>query len=67
MVVVGGNVYGYDQTLASAALWATGAAMYPEAIALGIVLSAMILVLMCSVGLLQHRHGGLRLRFRQTS
>jgi tungstate transport system permease protein len=67
VIIVGGNIYGYDQTLASATLWNTEVAMYPEALALGIVLSVMILILMCSVGLLQHRREGLGLRFRQAS
>lgn len=62
IVIVGGNVYGYDQTLASAALFEANASRYADAVAIGIVLIALILVLMCSVGFLQHR-GGLRLRF----
>ena len=45
-MIVGGNVYGYDQTLASAALFDANAARYAEAIASGIVLSALILVVM---------------------
>jgi tungstate transport system permease protein len=64
IVVVGGNVYGYDQTLAGAALYDVNAARYDEAVAVGIVLIVLILVLMGGLSLLQHQGGGLRLRFR---
>jgi tungstate transport system permease protein len=64
IVIVGGNVYGFDQTLASAALYEANAARYDDAVAIGIVLIALILVLMCSVGALQQQGGGIRLRFR---
>jgi tungstate transport system permease protein len=64
IVIVGGNVYGYDQTLASAALYQSNAAHYVDAVAIGIVLVALILVVMGSVSLLQHQGGGIRLRFR---
>lgn len=67
IVLVGGNVYGYDQTLASAALYEANAAHFADAVAVGIVLIALILVLMGGVSLLQHQGGGLRLRFRTTS
>jgi tungstate transport system permease protein len=64
IVIVGGNIYGYDQTLASAALYETNAANYADAVAIGIVLFVLILVLMGSLGVLQHRGGGIRMRFR---
>lgn len=64
IVIVGGNVYGYNQTLASAALFEANAAHYADAVAIGIVLAVMILILMGSVSLLQHQSGGIRLRFR---
>ncbi len=64
IAIVGGNIYGYDQTLASATLYEVNAANYPMALAIAIVLMGMILVLMGSVALLQHQSGGLRLRFR---
>lgn len=64
IVIVGGNVYGYDQTLASAALFQANAAHYADAIAIGIVLIALILVLIGALGLLQQSAGGIRLRFR---
>ena len=37
-MIVGGNVYGYDQTLASAALYEANAAHYADAVAIAIVL-----------------------------
>jgi tungstate transport system permease protein len=39
IVIVGGNVYGFDQTLASAALYEANAARYDDAVAIGIVLT----------------------------
>lgn len=67
IVVVGGNVYGYDQTLASAALYEANAAHYADAVAIGIVLVGLILLLMGGVSLLQHQGSGIRLRFRTAS
>jgi tungstate transport system permease protein len=64
IVIVGGNVYGYDQTLASAALYEADAAHYADAVAIAIVLMALILIVMCGASLLQHQGGGIRLRFR---
>jgi tungstate transport system permease protein len=64
IVIVGGNVYGYDQTLASSALYDANAARYAEAIATGIVLGAMILILLGGLSVLQERSGGFRWRFR---
>jgi tungstate transport system permease protein len=64
IVIVGGNVYGYDQTLASAALYEANAAHYEDAVAIGIVLIGLILVLMGGLGLLQQQGSGIRLRFR---
>ena len=55
IVIVGGNVYGYDQTLASAALYEANAAHYDDAVAIGIVLVGLILILMGGVSLLQQR------------
>jgi tungstate transport system permease protein len=62
IVLVGGNVYGYDQTLASASLYEANAAHYDDAVAIGIVLIVLILVLMGSLSLLQQRSGGIRWR-----
>jgi tungstate transport system permease protein len=67
IAIVGGNVYGFDQTLASAALYEANAAHYDDAVAIGIVLIALILVLMCGVGVLQQKGGGIRLRFRSAA
>ena len=64
IAILGGNIYGYNQTLASATLYYVNAANYPMALAIAIVLLGMILVLMGSVALLQHQSGGLRLTFR---
>jgi tungstate transport system permease protein len=64
IVIVGGNVYGYDQTLASAALYEANAARYEDAVAIGIVLIGLILILMGGLGLLQQQGNGIRLRFR---
>lgn len=65
VIIVGGNIQNYDQTLASAVLaQVTDYANYPYAVAIGIVLLALILVLMGSLTVLQQRSGGLRLRFR---
>jgi tungstate transport system permease protein len=64
IVIVGGNIYGYDQTLASATLYEVNGANYPLALATSIVLVCLILLLVGSFALLQHQGGGLRLRFR---
>jgi tungstate transport system permease protein len=64
IAILGGNIYGYNQTLASATLYEVNRGDFPMALAIAIVLMGMILVLMGSVALLQHRSGGLRLRFR---
>jgi len=66
IIIVGGNVYGYNQTLASGALYEAQAARYADAVALGIVLSVLILVLLGTLGAVQHRGRGIRLRFRWT-
>ena len=47
-------------------LYEANAAEYADAIALGIVLIGMILVLMGGVSLLQLRGSGVRMRFRPT-
>ncbi len=67
IVLVGGNVYGYDQTLASAALYEANAAHYDEAVAISIVLTALIVLVMVTAGLLQHQGGGIRMRFRSST
>jgi tungstate transport system permease protein len=64
VVVVGGNAYGYDQTLASSDLFYANAARYEEAVAVAIVLIGLILIVMCGMGVLQQRSKGVQLRFR---
>lgn len=65
VIIVGGNILGYDQTLASAVLaQVTDYANYPYAIAIGLVLLALIALLIGVLTIVQQRAGGLRLRFR---
>jgi tungstate transport system permease protein len=64
VVIVGGNVHGYDQTLASAVLEQVNSASYTNAVAIGIVLMLLILVLLGALTVLQQREGGIGLRFR---
>ena len=63
IAILGGNIYGYNQTLASATLFEVNRGNFAGALAIAIVLMGMILILMGSVALLQHQSGGLRLRF----
>jgi tungstate transport system permease protein len=67
IVIVGGNVYSFDQTLASAALFEADAARYSDAVAIGIVLIVLILILMGGLGLVQQRGGGINMRFRSVT
>jgi tungstate transport system permease protein len=64
VAILGGNIYGYNQTLASATLYEVNAVHFALALAIAIVLMALILVLMCGLGVLQQQTGGIRLRFR---
>jgi tungstate transport system permease protein len=65
VVIVGGNVEGVDQTLASAVLsQINDYNSYPYAIGIGIVLLALILVLAAILTVLQQRTSGINLRFR---
>ena len=65
VIIVGGNIQNYDQTLASAILQQVNDyANYPYAVGIGLVLSALILVLIGILTVLQQRTGGLHLRFR---
>jgi tungstate transport system permease protein len=67
VTILGGNIYGYDQTLASATLYEVNGAYYADAVAIGIVLVGLILILMCGLGLLQHQGNGIRMRFRSAA
>jgi tungstate transport system permease protein len=65
VVIVGGNIQNYDQTLASAVLQqVTDYVDYPSGLAISIVLLALILVLIGILTVLQQRPGGIHLRFR---
>jgi tungstate transport system permease protein len=67
VALLGGNIYGYDQTLASATLYEVGGGYYADAVAIGIVLIGVILILMCGLGVLQQQSGGIRMRFRSAA
>ena len=67
VAILGGNIYGYNQTLASASLYEVNGGHYADALAIAIVLIGLILVLMCGLGLLQHQGNGIRMRFRTAS
>jgi tungstate transport system permease protein len=67
VVLVGGNIQNYDQTLASAVLaQVNDYANYPYAVGIGIVLLGLILVLIAALTLIQQRTSGINLRFRTT-
>jgi tungstate transport system permease protein len=55
VVLVGGNVYGSDQTLASATIFAVDQAEFAYAIALGIILLGLILIVIAALTVLLHR------------
>jgi tungstate transport system permease protein len=64
IAILGGNIYGYNQTLASSTLYYVNGGHYAEGVAIAIVLMVLILILMCGLGLLQHQGNGIRMRFR---
>ena len=65
VVIVGGNIQNYDQTLASAILsQVTDYANYPYAVGIGLVLLVLIGVLMGLLTVLQQRTSGVHLSFR---
>jgi tungstate transport system permease protein len=57
VVLVGGNIQGLDQTLASAALEQVNAGHYADGMALGIVLLGLILIITSVLTVVQHRGG----------
>jgi tungstate transport system permease protein len=68
VILVGGNVQGYDQTLASAIVLEVGDGANDQyALALGIVLLALIFVLIGGLTVLQQRTSGINMRFRQAA
>ena len=65
IIIAGGNIQNYDQTLASAIVSEINDyADYHYAMALGLVLFALILLLMATLTILQQRTSGINLRFR---
>ena len=62
VAILGGNIYGYNQTLASATLYEANGGYYADALAIAIVLTGLILILMCGLAVLQHQGNGIRLR-----
>jgi tungstate transport system permease protein len=68
VIIVGGNVANYDQTLASAVVaQVVDVGNYPNAVAIGLVLLALILALMAILTVLQQRTSGIHLRFRTSA
>ena len=68
VIIVGGNIENYDKTLASAVVaQVSNYADYPNAVAIGLVLLALILVLIGVLTVLQQRTGGIQLRFRTST
>ena len=67
VVILGGNIYDYNQTLASATLYEVNGGYFADAVAVAIVLIGLILILMCGLALLQHQGNGIRLRFRSAA
>jgi tungstate transport system permease protein len=67
VVILGGNIYDYNQTLASATLYEVNGGYYADAVAVAIVLIGLILILMCGLAVLQHQGNGIRLRFRSAT
>lgn len=65
VIIVGGNIQNYDQTLASAMVaQVNDYANYPYAVGIAIVLLALILVLLGALTVIQQRTDGIQLRFR---
>jgi tungstate transport system permease protein len=67
VVLVGGNIEGSDQTLASAALEQVDAGHFAQAMAIGIVLLGLILLLAGALTVLQQRGTVARVRVRAPS
>ena len=66
VVLVGGNIYGNDQTLASATIFAVDQAQFGYAMAIGIILLGLILVVAAVLTLIQQGSGH-RVRIRPPS
>jgi tungstate transport system permease protein len=57
VVLVGGNIEGYDQTLASAALEKVDAGQFADGVAIGIILLGLIAIVVAALTVLQVRGG----------
>jgi tungstate transport system permease protein len=55
VVLVGGNILGVDQTLASGALQAVEAGRFADGVAIGIILLGLILIVTAALTFVQHR------------
>ncbi len=65
VIIVGGNIQNYDQTLASAVVQQVNDyADYPYAVGISLVLLGLIVLLIGTLTVIQQRSGGLHLRFR---
>jgi tungstate transport system permease protein len=64
IAILGGNIYGYNQTLASATLFEVNGGHYAQALSIAIVLSILIVILLGGLSLLQYQSDGIRMRFR---
>ncbi len=62
VVLVGGNIYGYTQTLASAVLDEVAGGDYVRAMAIGIVLLGLILLVAAALTIVQQPGARVRLR-----
>jgi tungstate transport system permease protein len=65
VIIVGGNIQNYDQTLASAVVQQVNDyANYPYAVGISLVLLGLIILLVGTLTVIQQRAGGLHMRFR---
>jgi tungstate transport system permease protein len=65
VIIVGGNIQNYDQTLASAIVQQVNDyTNYPYAVGISLVLLGLILVLAAIITVVQQRAGGLHMRFQ---
>jgi tungstate transport system permease protein len=68
VIIVGGNIQNYDQTLASAIVQQVNDyTNYPYAVGISLVLLGLILVLAAILTVVQQRAGGLHMRFQSAT
>jgi tungstate transport system permease protein len=68
VIIVGGNIQNYDQTLASAIVQQVNDyTNYPYAVGISLVLLGLILLLAAILTVMQQRAGGLRMRFQSAA